>query len=760
MAKLGNLYVSLIADTASFSSGLSKARSDLNSAGAVFNRGLASIDKSFSGLGRAVKGFGAELFSLKGGIGALVGIGAGGGLIAMAKQAADSIGGLGELAGQLGITTDTLQAFSYAATQVGLSQEELETGIGKLTKTIGDAANGNKAAIDSFNRFGIKILDAQGNVRSTDAVIRDISDAMADMKDPADRAAIATQLMGRAGQKLIPFLQDGAAGIDAFVQQAREMGVVLDRETIAKADDASDKIAALSKILTVNFNAALVELAPILAKVAGDLANFTAEVRKFWDTFQSNTSAKSTSGLLEELDGLQKRLDKLKADKALQESSGMSWLGNIFGGNESQDKSIRDIEDQIARVQALIRARRDAIDPFAKTGGATNPTPPVTGKTDAEKEIEAAQRKLQQLQGQVSEIGKTGADLELTKALEGLNLQNPGVAALVDKFKEAAAAIQLDKDKTDALDAALKSAQESMDAFNKEQQEGKQIAESLRTPQEEYAVRLAKLSKLLEDGAIDGIDYGRAVEQAKNQLDEANQSTDRFSSTMADLGATWSSAFEDAALSMQDAGFSAESLSETLQGLLKDIERIILRIGVTDPIATGLTDAFKSIDWGKLFSSAPTGHQAAISSGSTGSSGGFWGSILSFFGFHGGGIAGGTPTFQRSMPMAAFAGAPRLHSGGFIGPGEVPAILKRGEGVFTAEQMANMAPAGGGGDVIINVTTPPGGSAETSESTGPNGQKQVDIMVKDSFDRLAGRGALDKTMSANWGSKRRPGKSA
>jgi hypothetical protein len=54
----------------------------------------------------------------------------------MAKQAVEAVGSLGEVADQLGVTTDTLQTFRYAATQVGVSQDEWMPR-SKLTKTIG-----------------------------------------------------------------------------------------------------------------------------------------------------------------------------------------------------------------------------------------------------------------------------------------------------------------------------------------------------------------------------------------------------------------------------------------------------------------------------------------------------------------------------------------------------------------------------------------------------------------------------------------------
>jgi hypothetical protein len=59
---------------------------------------------------------------------------------------------------------------------------------------------------------------------------------------------------------------------------------------------------------------------------------------------------------------------------------------------------------------------------------------------------------------------------------------------------------------------------------------------------------------------------------------------------------------------------------------------------------------------------------------------------------HTGGIIGASNLVRRSINPAAFLGAPRFHTGGIIkglgiGPGEVPIIAKKGEGVFTPEQM-------------------------------------------------------------------------
>ena len=56
---------------------------------------------------------------------------------------------------------------------------------------------------------------------------------------------------------------------------------------------------------------------------------------------------------------------------------------------------------------------------------------------------------------------------------------------------------------------------------------------------------------------------------------------------------------------------------------------------------------------------------------------------------HAGGLVG-APAPNRMVPAMAFAGAPRMHNGGWAGlrPDEVPAILQRGERVLSRREVA------------------------------------------------------------------------
>ncbi|WP_296643860.1 phage tail tape measure C-terminal domain-containing protein [Roseinatronobacter sp.] len=96
------------------------------------------------------------------------------------------------------------------------------------------------------------------------------------------------------------------------------------------------------------------------------------------------------------------------------------------------------------------------------------------------------------------------------------------------------------------------------------------------------------------------------------------------------------------------------------------------------------------------------GPLAGVLSGVLGSAGGIFANIL-----HSGGAVG-SPAPGRMVPAMTFAGAPRMHSGGWAGlkPDEMPAILQRGERVLSRREAAGYGARGAGADggTTVNVT--------------------------------------------------------
>ncbi|MFA5374113.1 MAG: hypothetical protein WC354_08035, partial [Candidatus Omnitrophota bacterium] len=109
-----------------------------------------------------------------------------------------------------------------------------------------------------------------------------------------------------------------------------------------------------------------------------------------------------------------------------------------------------------------------------------------------------------------------------------------------------------------------------------------------------------------------------------------------------------------------------------------------------------------------LLTSAAGSAGASSSAGYTGAgltvSGNTTGNYITAKGFHRGG-ADQEATFYRMVPTIAFSAAPHFH-GGFA-PDEYPAVLQRGESVFTPGQMKAMgllASRGDNGNAVPNIT--------------------------------------------------------
>ena len=146
------------------------------------------------------------------------------------------------------------------------------------------------------------------------------------------------------------------------------------------------------------------------------------------------------------------------------------------------------------------------------------------------------------------------------------------------------------------------------------------------------------------------------------------------------------------------------------------IEKMVLKKAILEPLfGTGKAGANEfGLIGGGIQSGSGGGQSNGLLSGlGSGLSGLFSGNATSTATdltpgglFHEGGIVGdGGP--RVGWNSGVFAGAHRYHQGGIAGllPGEVPAILKEGEGVFTEKQMQNGG-AGGGHTFNVNIQTP------------------------------------------------------
>jgi hypothetical protein len=170
-------------------------------------------------------------------------------LAGLVYDTADEAAEIDKLAAIMGVSTDTAQEWAYAVNKTGVSLDDLTQLAAELGENIGEAAGGTGEAADAFKSLGIKTKDAKGNLRAIDEVLFEIADRMSVMENGTKKTGAVTGLFGEEGIKLLPILNKGSGAIGEFMSQAKELGLVMDQETVKAGAALSTQLADLEAIL-------------------------------------------------------------------------------------------------------------------------------------------------------------------------------------------------------------------------------------------------------------------------------------------------------------------------------------------------------------------------------------------------------------------------------------------------------------------------------------------------------------------------------
>ncbi|MDE2030333.1 MAG: hypothetical protein KGI97_07195, partial [Alphaproteobacteria bacterium] len=307
------------------------------------------------------------------------------------------------------------------------------------------------------------------------------------------------------------------------------------------------------------------------------------------------------------------------------------------------------------------------------------------------------------------------ADANVQKYIDGLTAQ---VAKLKDERQAAidqavsllpAGVSQQRIDQVKKEAAAAYDEAEAQKRLNELQQEGKQLMDANKSATQTYADQVQHLKELLDAGAISQDVYNKAMESANNDLLNARtdaqagaqQAFQEYQSQAENSASAVKKAFMSAMQATDDAivglvtssGDSLQKLENVANSIVADITKMIVQQQITGPLFNFISGSFGG-------------------SGGGSSGGGFLGDLFGSI-FHEGGVVGENAP-QRRVPAYVFAGAPRYHSGGIAGlmPGEIPAILQRGEVVLPKNANVSGNPV----NVIMNITTPDANSFRASQA--------------------------------------------
>ena len=178
-----------------------------------------------------------------------------------------------------GLSTDTLQEFSYASELLDVDVNTIAGSLKKCVKSMADAKDGTGAAADAYAALGVSVTDANGNLRDSEEVFFDVVDALGNIENDAERDSIAMTLLGKSATDLNPLIEAGTDTFKQYADEAKDAGAVLSSDVLDDFAEFDDTMQRLDGGANAAKNALGTILLPVLGNLAGEgvdlLADFT-----------------------------------------------------------------------------------------------------------------------------------------------------------------------------------------------------------------------------------------------------------------------------------------------------------------------------------------------------------------------------------------------------------------------------------------------------------------------------------------------------
>jgi hypothetical protein len=559
-ATISKLAVKLQADTAQFDRGMNKS-----------SRSVNKLGKSAGGISPAMIGIGAAVAVAAAGLLALTKA------IRSVNEAFERMDKAAKQAKSIGIGAQELQGFQHAASLAGVEGDQMTKALQKMQKGVGEAAMGLGQARVAFEELGISQVEL--SQMSPDEQFLKISGAIAKIEDPAKRAAMATQIFGKAGADLLPLINQGSEAIAAQVAEMERLQGPMSDIDFTNIEDANDAATRFGLTVEGVWNQLAAAIAPAkeivfdtLTEAGSSLANFISEnkeeitaffvgiaekikvaieavsrlVKTFWNIGKSIVDANSKfEDWTESITGI-----RIGVDELLSPARMFSTIWKKITGADEVDK----LSEQIDKWNEKIAEQQKAIDEL-ETGMARIRGAAITDDAAAEPE---AVLTYEQLLTQADELKSKNAEVisEASRLTEQLKEQ----VALGDEATMTKEEQEKVQQRINELEAeANKTKQEHLETskkINKEQQKmqkrADKLVEGLKTQAEKYQDQLEEIRKLKQEGMLTEEQATQLTQQVNAKI---QSDVDKVVKAQADAAAkaekervaSWEKAADDAA---------------------------------------------------------------------------------------------------------------------------------------------------------------------------------------------------------------------
>lgn len=394
-----------------------------------------------------------------------------GGAIAMAmKGVIDEADKMSKLSQSIGVPITELSKLRYAADLAGVDIDALAKGMKRLAAGMLDSTqSATGPAAKSFAMLGVSVTDAEGKLRPVSSVVSDLAARFAKLQDGPEKTALAMRIFGKSGADMIPLLNAGSDGLREMYDEALALGIVLDEETGRAAEDFNDNLTRLGVVKDGIVTKITAGMLPALSSLTDSMVGAA-----------KNSEAMRVIGV-----ALGWTLNSLVTVAVLVGAAFIGVASDIGAAWDAANRFVRmDFKGGVeafragtSRTQTLLKSAESFVGTLWRPPSGAPPA--ITRVND---EIDTLDRSANRASRSVKRM--TDAEREAQRAAE----------ELARETKRAAEEL--------ARDAA-------------------RVFEDTRTPAEQYAAEIARLTRFLDAAAISQDTFNRAVRQAGETF-EAN----------------------------------------------------------------------------------------------------------------------------------------------------------------------------------------------------------------------------------------------
>ena len=153
---------------------------------------------------------------------------------------------LDKVSQQVGLTAQELQAYTHAANLAGVDSQGFANAMGQLQKNARDMANGTGEAKEAFEQLGVEVTGTNGELLSGGELLQQIADGFQNTSNPAERTALAMEIMGRSGRRMLPMLTGGSEGLQRMTEELEALGGGMSDVAIRNSVELTDSLTRLN----------------------------------------------------------------------------------------------------------------------------------------------------------------------------------------------------------------------------------------------------------------------------------------------------------------------------------------------------------------------------------------------------------------------------------------------------------------------------------------------------------------------------------